>query len=87
MAKLGWIGDYGFYEAADYIHAGEPRMVRSWMAHHQGMSLAAITNLLSANAFQRWFHNNVRVRAAEFLLHERPLAPQTLKALQNRKSL
>ncbi len=87
MAKLGWIGDFGFYEAADYIHGGEPRMVRSWMAHHQGMSLAAITNLLSASAFQRWFHNNVRVRAAEFLLHERPLAPQTLKALQNRKSL
>jgi hypothetical protein len=87
MAKLGWIGEYGFYEAADYIHSQEPRMVRSWMAHHQGMSLAAIANLLCGNAFQRWFHNNVTVRAAEFLLHERPLAPQTLKSLESRKPL
>jgi hypothetical protein len=87
MAQMDWIGEFGFYEAADYIKGTPPRMVRSWMAHHQGMSLAAITNLLAGNPFQRWFHNNVRVRAAEFLLHERPLAPHTLKALQKRKNI
>ena len=75
---------YGLYEAADYT-AGErePVMVRSWMAHHQGMSLLALTNLLSHEVFQRWFHANARVRAAELLLHERPLAKETLKALAN----
>ena len=48
------------------------------------MSLLALTNLLCGNAFQRWFHANARVRAAELLLHERPLAKETLKALEER---
>ena len=87
MASLGWIGDFGFYEAADYTSgAKEPALVRSWMAHHQGMSLLALTNLLRANVFQRWFHANPRVRAAELLLHERPLAKETLKALAKQPS-
>ncbi len=82
MAGMGWTGLYGLYEAADYTAgASEPVMVRSWMAHHQGMSLLALTNLLSHDVFQRWFHANPRVRAAELLLHERPLAKETLKAL------
>lgn len=82
MAGMGWTGLYGLYEAADYTAgAKEPVMVRSWMAHHQGMSLLALTNLLSHDVFQRWFHANPRVRAAELLLHERPLAKETLKAL------
>ncbi len=84
MVKLGWLGAYGFYEAADYTEGGEPKMVRSWMAHHQGMSLLAITNLLHDNVVQRWFHCNPIVRAAELLLHERPLNKATLKALANR---
>ena len=48
-------------------------LVRSWMAHHQGMSLLAITNLLEDKAFQRWFHSDPRVRATELLLHEKPV--------------
>jgi cyclic beta-1,2-glucan synthetase len=87
MADLGWVGSFGFYEAADYgdyIDADAPQLVRSWMAHHQGMSLLAITNLLCGNIFQEWFHANPKVRAAELLLHERPLSRQTLKNLQTR---
>ena len=87
MAGMGWTGVYGLYEAADYTAgASEPVMVRSWMAHHQGMSLLALTNLLSHDVFQRWFHANPRVRAAELLLHERPLAKETLKALAKQPS-
>jgi hypothetical protein len=89
MAAMGWVGVYGFYEAADYTNgrAGngqQPELVRSWMAHHQGMSLLAVTNLLRDNVFQRWFHANARVRAAELLLHERPLSKDTLKTLTER---
>ncbi len=83
MASLGWTGAYGFYEAADYTAAtDQPRLVRSWMAHHQGMSLLAITNLLHNNIVQRWFHANPRVRAAELLLHEKPLSSETLRTLE-----
>jgi hypothetical protein len=85
MTALGWTGPYGYYEAADYTLGKEPEMVRSWMAHHQGMSLLALTNLLSDNIFQRWFHANPRVKASELLLHEKPLSKDTLKALEERK--
>jgi hypothetical protein len=87
MVDMGWLGAYGFYEAADYTEGGEPQLVKSWMAHHQGMSLLAVTNLLCGNVFQQWFHANPKVRAAELLLHERPLSRQTLKSLETRSVL
>jgi hypothetical protein len=87
MAALGWTGPYGYYEAADYTLGTEPRLVKSWMAHHQGMSLLALTNLLRENIFQQWFHANPRVKASELLLHEKPLSKDTLKALEERKGV
>jgi hypothetical protein len=79
MEKLSWLGEFGFYESADFSANRQPRdgsqyvLVRSWMAHHQGMSLLAITNLLAGRPFQRWFHRDPRVRATELLLHEKPI--------------
>jgi hypothetical protein len=70
MEEFGWLGRYGFYEAADYSHGGaEP--VRLWMAHHQGMSLLAIVNLLFESPMQQYFHAEPQVLATELLLHER----------------
>lgn len=82
MESMGWLGDYGFYEAADYSESSEPRMVRSWMAHHQGMSLLALANLLRDDCFRRWFHANAIVRATELLLHEKPLSKGSREALE-----
>ncbi|MEO6910987.1 MAG: glucoamylase family protein, partial [Edaphobacter sp.] len=82
MAAMNWTGAYGFYEAADFTESKQPRLVRSWMAHHQGMSLLALTNLLHGNIVQRWFHENPRVRATELLLHEKPLSKDTLRTLK-----
>jgi cyclic beta-1,2-glucan synthetase len=87
MAKMEWIGRYGFYEAADYTQGKEPELVRSWMAHHQGMCLLALTNLLRDNVVQRWFHGAPRVRASELLLHEKALSKETIKELSNRTKL
>jgi cyclic beta-1,2-glucan synthetase len=81
MASAGWVGDFGFYEAADYSTAsGKPVLVREWMAHHQGMSLLAILNLLHDNVVQRWFHDNPEVQATELLLHEMPVSESVLRA-------
>ena len=77
MEELGWSGRYGFYEAADYSRAGA-KLVRSWMAHHQGMSLLAACNLLFDNPIQRCFHAEPQVLATELLLHER--VPNTVIA-------
>jgi hypothetical protein len=70
MHEYGWLGRYGFYESISYTQAGaEP--VRMWMAHHQGMSLLAIVNLLFDNPLRQYFHAEPQVLATELLLHER----------------
>jgi hypothetical protein len=77
MDDMGWRGNYGFYEAADFSVRGrwpwqaKYRLVRCWMAHHQGMSLLALCNFLNANVVQKWFHAERRVQATELLLHEK----------------
>jgi len=81
MARLGWTGAYGFYESADYSQSGKKlHFVREWMAHHQGMCLLAILNLLQDNIVQAWFHSNPQVQASELLLHEKPVRESVLRA-------
>jgi len=77
---MGWLGEYGFYEAADYgatrhhLWQHSYELVRCWMAHHQGMSLLALANFLKGDVVQRWFHSDPRVQATELLLQEKPVA-------------
>lgn len=76
LAADGRSGDYGFYEAVDYTPARTPPdkssvTVRSFMAHHQGMSLLALDNLLCDNPMQRRFVACPMLNAADLLLHER----------------
>src|ERR1017187_7327860 len=81
MASAGWVGSYGFYESADYSASKhKPVLVREWMAHHQGMSLLAIVNLLRDNVVQRWFHDNALVQSTERLLHEVPVSKAILRS-------
>jgi hypothetical protein len=81
MESSKWLGAYGLYEAADYTASRRsPALVKEWMAHHQGMSLLAITNLLCDDIVQRWFHANPLVQATELILHETPVAKSTLRA-------
>jgi len=80
MNRLGWLRDFGFYEAADFtalkrrLFGRRYELVRCWMAHHQGMSLLSMANLLHGNILQHWFHRNLRVQATELLLQEKPVA-------------
>jgi hypothetical protein len=80
MDALGWFGPYGFYEAADYsgsrsrVLGVRYELVKSWMVHHQGMSLLSLANLLCENVVQRWFHSDRRVQATELLLQEKPFS-------------
>jgi len=74
LEKLGALGPYGFRESLDYTRPapGQPfALVETWMAHHIGMSLVALTNALTGQLWQRRFHGDPLVRAAELLLHER----------------
>jgi len=94
MARKDWLSDYGFFESADYTgsvkRAFLPRkgeVVRCWMAHHQGMSLAALCNVLHDSAFQRWFHAEPLVQASELILQERPLRVRPITDSQPRRVL
>ncbi len=81
MAAGGWVGAFGFYESADYVASpGKTVLVREWMAHHQGMSLLALVNLLRGHVVQRWFHANPLIQSAELLLHELAIGDGVLKA-------
>jgi cyclic beta-1,2-glucan synthetase len=80
MQELGWLGSYGFYESADYTASrvnsvSKFEIVRCWLAHHQGMSLMSVANLLCDASSQRRFHAEPMVAATERLLHEK--APRT----------
>jgi len=75
MKGRRWIGRYGFYESAEIrINGGSgsgDRITQCWMAHHQGMILLAISNLLSHSAMHQRFHAVPMVAATERLLHEK----------------
>ncbi|PZU64845.1 glucoamylase family protein [Sphingobium sp.] len=76
LAALGLIGRYGFYEAVDFtperVPAGDRfAIVRSYMAHHQGMALAAMGNALCGDMFVDWFHADPHIRTIDLLLNER----------------
>jgi cellobiose phosphorylase len=72
----GRAGPYGFYEAVDYTPGRLPPdetsvTIRSFMAHHQGMSLLALLALLRDHPMQRRFMACPALRAADLLLQER----------------
>jgi cellobiose phosphorylase len=76
LAKDGALGRYGYYEAIDYtpgrVEAGaRGAVVRTYMAHHQGMSLLALANGILPDVMQRRFHADPLVHSAELLLQER----------------
>ena len=85
LASEGMDGRYGFFEAIDYTAARVPPgrrsvIVRSFMAHHQGMSLVAMDNVLHGEPMVRRFHADPRIRATELLLQERVPGPIELTA-------
>jgi len=76
LAAEGREGAYGFYEAVDYTPSRLPpdetsATIRSFMVHHQGMSLLALANLLRDNPMQRRFMACPLLKAADLLLQER----------------
>ena len=90
MKRMGWEGPLGFYEAADFspsrVQKSEDyELIRCWMAHHQGMILLSICNLLAGSAMQNLFHAEPMVAATERLLHER--LPRTIHVERSRRTV
>ena len=80
LAREGLDGAYGFYEAADHTPGRLPPgktsvIIRSFMVHHQGMSLLGLVSLLRAAPMQRRFLACPLLQTTDLLLQER--VPQT----------
>ncbi len=76
MTAAGYGGAYGLYEAIDFTPARLPRgqtaaVIRSFMAHHQGMSLLSLAYVLLDQPMQRRFRANRHFQATILLLQER----------------
>ena len=76
LEAVGARGAYGFYEALDYTPSRLPEgdlvaVVRAYMAHHQGMTVVALGNVVHDGVTRRRFHAHPLVQAAELLLQER----------------
>ncbi len=76
METEGFMGRYGFYEAVDYTPARVPQghsfdIVRSFMVHHQGMSLLALAYHLLNHPMQRRFTNDPALQSTLLLLQEK----------------
>ncbi|TDV72300.1 GH36-type glycosyl hydrolase domain-containing protein [Pseudomonas sp. LP_7_YM] len=76
LAQQGSAGRFGLYEAVDYTEARLPRgqrfaVVQSFMAHHQGMSLLALTSVLLDQPMQRRFEADPALQSTLLLLQER----------------
>ncbi|HSP30838.1 MAG TPA: glucoamylase family protein, partial [Halomonas sp.] len=87
LTEMGALGRYGFYEALDFTRSRLPAgesvvIVRSFMAHHQGMTIVAIANTLHHGQMRMRFHREPMIQASELLLHER--APRNVASVHPR---
>ncbi len=76
LTEAGLAGSFGYYEAIDYTPSRLPRgqtgaIVRSYMAHHQGMSLLSLAYVLLGQPMQRRFSADPEFQATLLLLQER----------------
>ena len=76
LVEDGMEGKYGLYEAIDYTPSRLPRgkssvIVRSFMAHHQGMSFLSLAYLLLDRPMQKRFESDPMFQATTLLLQER----------------
>jgi cyclic beta-1,2-glucan synthetase len=76
LKSEGMEGSYGYYEAADYTPErtglqANKIIIKSFMAHHQGMILLSLNNFLNKNIMQSRFSQDPCVKAARLLLQEK----------------
>ena len=81
LEKLKMRGQYGFFDSIDFTKerlnpSKKYEPVKTYMAHHQGLILNSINNLVNKNILKRRFMNNPEIKAVEILLNER--MPETV---------
>ena len=75
LEQEGMYNKYGFYESIDYtperVEKGKTSsVVKTYMAHHQGLILLSINNLFNDKILQKRFMENPEMEAVSVLLQE-----------------
>jgi cyclic beta-1,2-glucan synthetase len=88
LQKNNMYNKYGFYEAIDYTSTRlrkneEFADVKTYMAHHQGLILLSINNLINNNILPKRFMENPEMKAVDILLQER--MPESLIVTKEKK--
>ncbi|WP_413154271.1 GH36-type glycosyl hydrolase domain-containing protein [Bartonella sp. cb54] len=76
LRNLGALGTYGYYDSVDFtpsrVQKGKKyAIVRNYYAHHHGMSILAINNVIFQGRMRDRFHRDPVIEAAQLLLQER----------------
>jgi cyclic beta-1,2-glucan synthetase len=84
LRALGALGQYGFYDSVDFTPTRVPdgkvcAVVFNYYAHHHGMSIAAVANVVFDGILRELFHADPVIEAAELLLQEK--APREIPVM------
>ncbi len=76
LRDLGALGTYGYYDSIDFtpsrVKIGEKyAIVRNYYAHHHGMSILALNNVIFQGRMRDRFHRDPVIEATQLLLQER----------------
>ncbi len=85
LESMGALDEYGFCDALDYtrpVPGDRLALVRTYMAHHIGMTLVSLTNVVLDDVWQERFHSDALVKSAELLLFERVPRRLTMQRAQ-----
>lgn len=88
LREVGALGVYGFHDAVDFTPTRVPEgqkcaVVRNYYAHHHGMSIAAVANVVFTGKLREWFHADPVIEAAELLLQEK--APRDIPIMNAKR--
>ncbi|MGF7157075.1 GH36-type glycosyl hydrolase domain-containing protein [Bartonella heixiaziensis] len=87
LRDLGALGTYGYYDSLDFtpsrVQKGEKyAVVRNYYAHHHGMSILAINNVIFEGQMRNRFHRDPVIEATQLLLQER--APRQIPIIHTK---
>ena len=91
LQSEGMVGKYGFYESIDYTKSrlkkgSQKAIVKTYMAHHQGLIMLSINNFINNNIIRTRFNKNPEIEAVNILLQER-MPINTIIAKENKEKI
>ena len=83
LKKVGALGRHGYHDAVDFTPQRLPEgadhaVVYNYMAHHSGMTIAAVADAIFEGRLRDRFHSDPVIESAELLLQEK--APREILA-------